>query len=646
MSTRANPTSVMASFATFKSMAEAKKYRSQYQILAEFIEYIVYKESLFAFIDNEMKNYLYSYFGFDIPEAVIRTAIKSLSYITAQNKIYEVDRKNIDIDNEVESIKQREEEKNAGIIKALKEFVISKGVEDVDLSILTQQLVSYLLEETQKDSGRYVGLISQFILQNENNENIQQQLNAIREGSILYVGLNHNISEVGSIGKPLTLFLDTEVLFDLVGYNGEIWKALALDFFKQIKKANANKGDLKLCYFKEVRCEVDDFFKTAEYIVEGKAPHTTKTAMQAILNGCNSSADIKQKKADFDYRIHFEFSIHEDTFPNYYTPELEKYNLETADITDPKDQESQKFISHIHKLRKGEIFQDTLTSEYILITKTYNTLKKSQELVERYKEEKQILSLNDYAISINGMTSLLWYKLGGGFGNIEYPTNISAILKARTILSSYVSHNIEKEYKEAQQQFVTGEITEEQLAYRVLALKKKPTLPEELEGDSIDEILDFSAEYLRRYEEEASINKKAMAAKDKEIEKLIEKNEEEQHKTKDALTKIASLENQLHKLQQVQDGEKRRKEKQKKKYKYALRVFFYLLLLSGAIWLSYYVTVELKSVFLSVLLVAFEFVGFLLGGWKTLVKGYKKLFNEDMSNEKTIENKQKTIASD
>ena len=133
---------------------------------------------------------------------------------------------------------QREEEKNASIIEALKEFVISKGAEDVDLGILTQQLVSYLLEEVQKESGRYIGLISQFILQNENNESIQKQLNAIREGSILYVGLNHNISEVGSIGKPLTLFLDTEVLFDLVGYNGEIWKALALDFFKQIKKAS------------------------------------------------------------------------------------------------------------------------------------------------------------------------------------------------------------------------------------------------------------------------------------------------------------------------------------------------------------------------------------------------------------------------
>ena len=33
----------MAAFATFKNMTECKKYKSQYQVLSEFIEHIILK---------------------------------------------------------------------------------------------------------------------------------------------------------------------------------------------------------------------------------------------------------------------------------------------------------------------------------------------------------------------------------------------------------------------------------------------------------------------------------------------------------------------------------------------------------------------------------------------------------------------------
>ena len=50
-------------------------------------------------------------------------------------------------------------------------------------------------------------LLGEFVLKNEHNQEIQSGLNKIREGSILYVGINHNIGEVGSITNPLTLSL-------------------------------------------------------------------------------------------------------------------------------------------------------------------------------------------------------------------------------------------------------------------------------------------------------------------------------------------------------------------------------------------------------------------------------------------------------
>ena len=71
-----NPTSILASFSTMKSMVDAKQYQSPYQILAEFIQYIIIKYGLHSFTAVEMKNRLSEVFGFDIPEAVVRTTTR------------------------------------------------------------------------------------------------------------------------------------------------------------------------------------------------------------------------------------------------------------------------------------------------------------------------------------------------------------------------------------------------------------------------------------------------------------------------------------------------------------------------------------------------------------------------------------------
>lgn len=63
---------------------------------------------------------------------------------------------------------------------------------------LTQEFIAYLLDDQQTTAvGKYTDLIGQFILKNESDEKIQSTLTAIREGSIVYIGLNHNINEKG-----------------------------------------------------------------------------------------------------------------------------------------------------------------------------------------------------------------------------------------------------------------------------------------------------------------------------------------------------------------------------------------------------------------------------------------------------------------
>ena len=118
-----NPTSILASFSTMKSMVDAKRYQSPYQILAEFIQYIIIKSNLHSFTAIEMKNRLNEVFGFDVPEAVVRTAARGLQFIKTGNGIHHVDRHELGEITLFEEKKAVAEATNADVIDLLVAFV-------------------------------------------------------------------------------------------------------------------------------------------------------------------------------------------------------------------------------------------------------------------------------------------------------------------------------------------------------------------------------------------------------------------------------------------------------------------------------------------------------------------------------------------
>ena len=510
-----NPTSILASFSTMKSLVDAQQYQSPYQILAEFIQYIIIKSNLHSFTAIEMKNRLFEVFGFDIPEAVVRTTVRGLQFVKTENRIYHVNPIELKDNSAFEEMKAVAEANNTDSIDLLIAFAQETDPSSaIWADALTQEFIAYLLDDQQSTAaGKYTDLIGRFILKNESDEKIQSALTAIREGSILYIGLNHNISETGSLRKPLTLFLGTEVLFSLYGYNGEIYKQLAQDLYDQIKAANVGTKRITLRYFSEVKKEIDDFFASAELIVDGKQLLFDTVAMKAIINGCSTAGDVKVKKADFFHVLQCSYGIMEDDRSSYYENTDDQYNLESLSV-DPQQYDSIKFISHINKLRKGRIYPYDLDAEYLIVTNSGITLRASREQVERVMKEQAVDSACDYAVSVERLTNILWYKLGNGLGRKEYPNNVNAVLKARMLLASKISQNISKLYMETRAQYRAGVITEDQLASRIITLRKKPITPEELTAETIEDSLDFSLEYLTRYEEEVNRNKEALQEKE------------------------------------------------------------------------------------------------------------------------------------
>lgn len=491
-----NTTSIMASFATIKSLSDAKQYQSPYQILREFISYIILKDSLYSFSAVEMKNRLSSHFCFSIPEAIIKTALKNLPGATLTNGIYDISQDKVCTDSLFEKTKTESDEYESHIIQLLFEYIsVRTGNNMISAETLSQELANFLVEDAPSQSTKYSEFIGEFVLKNERNREIQDGLDKIREGSILYIGLSYSIRETGSITKPLTLYLGTEILFNLIGYNGEIFQQFADDFFAQVRIANSGKTPkIYLRYFSEIKKEIDEFFETASEIVEGKRHRfLDKAAMKAITDGCSTAADVDVKKSDFYHKMRFSFGITEDPTSNYYSEEYFASNLESFDYDDEDDKRKKKetaikLISHINKLRNGCRFHNDIESEHIIVTNTKATLLISKEVSDNIKETEGLDNICNFAVSLDKITSLLWYKLGNGFSKTKFPSSVSAVLKARIVLSASIAKNAEREFAKVKKEYADGLIDNEQVAARIITLRSKPVLPEDLQGDDIDEL--------------------------------------------------------------------------------------------------------------------------------------------------------------
>ena len=647
--------SIMASFATLKSLSDAKQYQSPYQILSEFINHIILSDSLYSFSAVEMKNLLNSHFCFSIPEAVVKTSLKNVSGAILADGIYTISKTEVCTDELFEETKKESDEYESCIIQLLSEYVsVRTGNTMISEETLSKELACFLVEDETSYTTKYSELIGEFVLKNEQNKEIQEGLNKIRQGSILYIGLSHSIGETGSITKPLTLYLGTEVLFSLVGYNGEIFQQFADDFFAQVRTANSGKTKkITLHYFSEIKKEIDDFFGTASEIVEGKRHRLLdKPAMKAITDGCHTAADVDVKKSDFYHKLQYAFGITEDPQDNYYGEENFTSNLESFDYDDEDDKKKKKetavkFISHINKLRNGIRFHSDIESEYIIVTNTKATLLISQELSEEIKANEGLDKICNFAISLDRITSLLWYKLGNGFSKNDYPSSVNAALKARIVLSASIARNAEREFAKIKKEYADGLIDDDQATSRIITLRNKPVLPEDLQGDDIDEIMDFTPEYLSRYEEQVKKNQKDLKEKEEVIEnlkadsekKLSEKDETiatQANVIKNSSEENAQLRDELNKYHQKEAAALRKKNRRRNILRFIWSIVWKLGVLIGLTAFAIYLESKCNSKIPMYISMVVNAVGAIYTLWSALKR----------DKEKYLKNNSETVTSD
>lgn len=227
-----NKSKCLASLALFRELYNSKK--DIYGVISEFLREIILSEAKHQFSLTEITQFLNTSFDFQLPEAIVKTALKRLRFVTKKGGTYIADNLTSEKRTKIPEFQRRLQTENIIIIEQLFTYIQEnqkvKLLENQKEKIV-QSFCSFLLDENNK--YEYSEFVSAFIISKQNEKDFKAQLNNIKEGVVLYTGIkyNSNINEIGVWIKPLTIYIDTEILFHFSGYNGELCKSLFLDFF-------------------------------------------------------------------------------------------------------------------------------------------------------------------------------------------------------------------------------------------------------------------------------------------------------------------------------------------------------------------------------------------------------------------------------
>ena len=527
----------LASYATYRQLYNDGKSDS-YVVIAKFIEHIIISNRMIRFDVGEISELLNKNFSFSIPNYVLQSAIGKISFVTKEERKYVVKSKEFLEQNS--AITQNLENANTSsqaLTQKLLQYVKDNNYLSVDKDELIREFSAFLLDEYS--NGEYSSIFSKFVIENETDEIFLKNINQIKEGAILFSGLNYT-SDISKTtwNNNVFLYVGTEILFHLAGYNGLIFKELASEMFNLIKEMNqkSQRRIITIRYFKEVQEEIDNFFSTAEAIVRGqKIADIGNVAMDTIVEGCSSAADVLKKHSEFNNLLK-RHSISVAQNEDYYSKKYHSFNIENQETIDKYKLSTEnkenylKYLNYVNILRgrdKVDLVNSNLRdSKHIVVTEIRKILQIAKELIAIDGRENRVpLAVNMYIV-----TNRLWFDLNKGFGSKQLPTRFSVLDKSRIILSNLLTQKVSQQYDRVIKSYRSGELSEDDLNENILLLRQEIKKPEEIHRELLNDIdkvtttnsLDLyksqNDTLLKRVEELEKEKRHKELEKDKEIE--------------------------------------------------------------------------------------------------------------------------------
>lgn len=519
---------LLASLAVFRELYDSKK--DVYEVIAEFVREIIVTFPKYQFNLTEISQLLNSNYEFNLPEAVINSALNRLDFFQKSEGMFLVDRSKEIKTPDFNKRKVEIEESNSNLIDKLFSFITEETGSDLSHKVkekIIDSFCSFLLDEYKNQE--YLNYISAFVIKYQDDDSFTEKLNLIREGVILYTGLKYSDNEAntGSWKTHFTIFIDTEVLFNFAGYDGELYKTLFTDFLSFTEEINQHAPHklIELQYFKDVKDEIDRFFAKAEQIVSNTEKLIpSKTAMSSIVSGCKTPSDVVEKMTRF-YDLLNNNDIVEDDYNDYFLPEYQKYNISDPNTianiskTIKRDDISEhlRFLNFVKIRRKDGVGNNFERIGYILLSGNTITHK-----VAWHDDIKQN-GIVPLVTSLSFITNKFWFKLNKGFGNLNYPKSFDVITRAQIALASQLNESVSNQFDSLKEKHKKGEITEDQAVATIVNLRQQTKKPEEIIVDNISDVLHFISDTkIERYILEHEHVKNVASVKSKENEELKE----------------------------------------------------------------------------------------------------------------------------
>lgn len=489
-------TRLVSSAAVMRSLFDSKN--DIQDVISEFIKAYINLSNIKAFSTIDCKVGLNKDFGFDLPEAVINTCIRTKlvkSEELVKNKGSYVVTENFSATNRISEGYESTRTRYSSLIWNLSKFCLKHEPSDTDINEVRHNFENYLLRKPQ--NGRFDSKIAEYILENESSIEFKELITLIEEGLIIYTGVKYtpDLSSLGSWKNNLTIYLDSHHLYNAAGFNGELFKQLFDDFFSLIQVINGSKkgGKIQLRYFIETSNDIDAFFYAAENILSKKARlDPSKKAMVTILNDVSTRSEVALKKARFLSFLDKK-GITKESKSDYYNDV--EYNIESAEVTDHLSQKyphedadySENDISKILKIftkinvvRKGENNTGFDGIKAIFLT--------DNKFYQKLSFDEKIFSGNGdipFVTNIEYITQKFWFKLNRGFGgNVTNPSTFDSFIKARLVLSAQINKDVSKVFKDIIQKRETSEIDDQTLVYLHDELNRYELSPESVTLDS------------------------------------------------------------------------------------------------------------------------------------------------------------------
>ena len=485
---------LIAALATFSVLKEEKK--DIISILKDFIIFIIQYKKLNYFSQYEIQNILKEEFYFNIPMSVIFSTLNKIEGIESnENNNFIITANFKPLNSKIEDILKNKTDEETKLFKKLYSYVGANLDENEKYIIKNSFLNAIIGNPIDK---KYRASINAFIIENKNDTLMQE----VSSGILIYDGLmykNTTTSKHWQGHNKLKIYLNMEIIFHFMGYNGLLWKQLFEEMFDLIVETNRNKKVIDLVYTSKERERIEDFFEASKNSIDN-INKDIKVATLAILKKCQNN----KIRIDIELQILFEKlenkTILEDTEKEnltYYTEDTQQYNIISKelfnDFSEIENIESILEMLNFISIKRANRKQDTIENVgYIFLTEVSNINE-----IARYIQKDNTERTIPLAVNMSYLTKNLWFKLGKGFGRkLDYPISFDIATKAKCALAlqnnqkiSEVVEQISKDYNEE------NKVILQQALYYLQSQRVKPEDIDENNVSSIVKITTADVDY-------------------------------------------------------------------------------------------------------------------------------------------------------